>query len=191
MRKYILGIALIATLATVSSFAYLQEETSYDNFKQDFLRLINKTRQMGCNCGNTYYPPAAPLVWNNNLEKAAQGHAKDMSKRSYFSHTSKDGRSMEDRIVFAGYYFKGFKSFMIGENIAFGQTSIDEVMAGWFKSEGHCKNLMNPGFQEVGVAEVNKYWVQDFGGRESFSAEQQKLIKQGKYRLIQKDVSSH
>jgi uncharacterized protein YkwD len=93
---------------------------------------------------------------------------------------------MNTRIITAGYYLKGWKSFMIGENIAFGQTSIPEVMAGWFKSEGHCHNLMNPGFKEVGVAEHDKYWVQDFGGREAFSAEQQKLIKSGKYRLIQK-----
>ncbi len=112
------------------------------------------------------------------------GHAKDMAKRNYFSHTSQDGRSMEDRIVFAGYTFKGFKSFAIGENIAQGQQSIAEVMDGWFKSEGHCKNLMNRDFKEVGVAQYNDYWVQDFGGRTSFTAEQQRLIKSGKYKVI-------
>ena len=93
---------------------------------------------------------------------------------------------MEDRIALAGYTFKGYRSFMIGENIAQGQQSIAEVMHGWFKSVGHCRNLMNPGFKEVGVAENNSYWVQDFGGREPFSAEQQKLIKSGRYRLIEK-----
>jgi len=153
--------------------------------------LINKTRTKGCNCGNTYYPAASPLVWNDNLEDAALGHAKDMEKKGYFSHTSKDGRSMSDRIIAAGYYFKGFKSFMVGENIAYGQTSIKEVTAGWFKSEGHCKNLMNPGFKEIGVAKTGRYWVQDFGGRESFSAAQQKMIKEGKYRLIQKEPTNH
>jgi uncharacterized protein YkwD len=130
--------------------------------------------------------PAPPLVWNDNLELAAIGHANDMYSRNYFSHTSKDGRSMEDRIVFAGYIFKGYKSFAIGENIAMGQQSIAEVMQGWFKSEGHCRNLMSATFKEVGVAAVNNYWVQDFGGRESFSGEQQKMIKSGKYRLIEK-----
>ena len=95
---------------------------------------------------------------------------------------------MEDRIVLAGYYFNGYKSFMVGENIAFGQGSISEVMNGWFKSEGHCMNLMNPDFKEVGVAEYNTYWVQDFGGRVPFSEEQQKLIKNGKIRIIQRPV---
>jgi uncharacterized protein YkwD len=91
----------------------------------------------------------------------------------------------------SGYKFDGYRSFMAGENIAFGQESIAEVMAGWFKSEGHCKNLMNPGFKEIGVAQYNNYWVQEFGGREEFSDEQKKLMKSGKYRIIQKKVIQH
>lgn len=184
MKKIIASLSALMVILLLAGFGYRQED-DYGNFKQQFLKLINQTRAQGCSCGNTYMPPVAPLVWNNDLQKSADGHARDMSRQQYFSHTSKDGRSMETRIVTAGYQFKGFKSFMIGENIAFGQTSIAEVMAGWFKSEGHCKNLMNPGFKEVGVAENNQYWVQDFGGRESFSTAQQKMIKAGKYRLIQ------
>ncbi|TSD66499.1 CAP domain-containing protein [Inquilinus sp. KBS0705] len=191
MKKHILLLA-VAVVAVLSSFNNTNEPGSYSNFKQSFLNLINKTRQKGCNCGDQWFAPAPPLVWNDELEKAAHGHAKDMASKKYFSHTSKDGRSMSDRIVFAGYYFKGYKSFTVGENIAWGQNSIEEVMSGWFKSEGHCRNLMNPDFKEVGVAEKDEYWVQDFGGRESFSPEQQRLIKSGKYRLIQKEpVSGH
>jgi len=192
MKKYLLSGVSVLVAIVLSSFIFTNEPDSYAGFKNDFLNIINKTRQKGCNCGNVYYPPAPALIWNDNLEKAAKGHAKDMAKNEYFSHTSRDGRSMSDRVVFAGYYFKGYKSFTVGENIALGQTSIEEVMAGWFKSPDHCRNLMNPDFKEVGVAENNKYWVQDFGGRESFSAEQQKLIKSGKYRLIEKGpVSTH
>ncbi|MET3980213.1 uncharacterized protein YkwD [Mucilaginibacter sp. UYP25] len=186
MKKYIFGAIISVSILTFSSFTFIGNSANNASFKQEFLDLINKTRGKGCKCGSTYYPPAPPLVWNDDLEEAANGHAKDMAKQNYFSHESKDGRTMNTRIVTAGYIFKGWKSFAIGENIAFGQTSIPEVMAGWFKSEGHCKNLMNPGFKEVGVAEYNNYWVQDFGGREAFSEEQQKLIKSGKYRLIQK-----
>ena len=186
MKKYFLGALLALSVLAFSSFVLANRADDYASFKQDFLDLINETRAKGCKCGNTYMPPVPPLTWNSDLEEAAKGHARDMAKRKYFSHESKDGRTMNTRIITAGYIYKGWKSFMIGENIAFGQTSIREVMAGWFKSEGHCHNLMNPGFKEVGVAEHDKYWVQDFGGREAFSAEQQKLIKSGKYRLIQK-----
>jgi uncharacterized protein YkwD len=176
-------------LLTLFSFinVYSQQTESNPQFRREFLQNINHIRQKGCNCGATYMPPVPPLTWNDQLEIAAMGHARDMANHNYFSHTSKDGRSMEDRIVSAGYKFKGYKSFAIGENIAEGQLSIAEVMKGWFKSEGHCKNLMNPGFKEVGVALSNDYWVQDFGGRQSFSPEEQKLIKSGKYRLIEKE----
>jgi uncharacterized protein YkwD len=182
MKKLIFGfLCSILSLAFISGFA---QETGTSQFKKSFLEHINAVRAKGCDCGTTYMPPAPPLVWNDNLEKAAMGHAWDMSNNNYFSHTSKDGRKMEDRIALAGYTFKGYKSFMVGENIAEGQQSIDEVMDGWFKSEGHCKNLMNPHFKEVGVAENHRYWVQDFGGREGFSAREQALIRSGRLRVV-------
>ncbi|MBS1529622.1 MAG: CAP domain-containing protein [Bacteroidetes bacterium] len=154
------------------------------NFKKEFLDRINEARHKGCNCGDVYMPPAPPLVWNDDLEKAAIDHAQDMYYRNYFSHTSKDGRTMSDRVINAGYTFKGYKTFTVGENIAEGQMTIDEVMDGWLKSPGHCKNLMNPSFKEVGVAQFNQYWVQDFGGRQPFSAYEQRMLKSGKYKII-------
>ena len=188
MRKLIAKIAFTFIVLIIFNTAYGQGDRQ---FKKEFLYRINLTRQSGCNCGVKYYPPAPPLTWNDKLEDAAEGHAKDMARKDYFSHTSKDGRSMEDRILSAGYTYKGFKSFAIGENIAAGQQSIAEVMDGWFKSEGHCKNLMNPSFKEVGVAMYKTYWVQDFGGRESFSPQQQKLIKSGRYRMVQQKSTGH
>jgi len=188
MRKLTAKIIFTITVIITFNTAYAQ---SSRQFKIEFLSRINSTRQKGCNCGAQYMPPAPPITWNNDLEDAATGHAKDMAKRNYFNHTSKDGRSMAERIQNAGYTYKGFKSYAIGENIAAGQESIGEVMDGWFKSEGHCLNLMNPDFREVGVAMYKNYWVQDFGGRESFSPEQQRLIKSGKYRLVQKKIAGH
>jgi uncharacterized protein YkwD len=179
-----IGVMVISFCCVIASSKPKQIDDS--QFKKEFLDRINKARQKGCNCGTTYMPPASPLVWNDQLAVAALGHAEDMSNLNYFSHTSKDGRSMADRIMNAGYTYKGYKSYGVGENIAEGQMSIAEVMAGWLKSEGHCKNLMNPTFKEIGVAEYNHYWVQDFGGRESFSPEVQKMIKEGKYKLIQR-----
>ena len=187
MTKLIAKTAFMLTIL----IAFGATDHSNRQFRDEFLYRINLTRQKGCNCGGVFMPPVAPLTWNEVLEDAALGHARDMARKNYFNHTSKDGRSMEDRIVIAGYKFKGFKSFAVGENIAAGQQSIAEVMEGWFKSEGHCKNLMNPDFKEVGVAMYKDYWVQDFGGRESFSAAQLKLIKSGKYRLVQGQASGH
>jgi uncharacterized protein YkwD len=187
MTKLITKTAFLFTIL----IAFGATDHSERQFRNEFLYRINLTRQKGCNCGGVYMRPVLPLTWNEQLGNAALGHAKDMARNNYFNHDSRDGRSMKDRIVRAGYVFKGFKSFAVGENIAAGQESIKEVMDGWFKSEGHCKNLMNPDFKEVGAAVYKNYWVQDFGGRESFSAAQQKLLKSGKYRLVQGQGSEH
>jgi uncharacterized protein YkwD len=189
MKRLIFGgvFSLLVGLTFISAAPPLT--VTPDRFKQEFLTRINLIRQKGCNCGHNFMPPAPPVTWNNLLEDAALGHAQDMSERDYFSHTSRDGRSMSDRVIAVGYTYKGFKTFAVGENIAQGQMSIDEVMDGWLKSEGHCRNLMNPAFREVGVAETNHYWVQDFGGREPFSESEQQLIKSGKVKLLQRQFS--
>jgi len=143
-------------------------KTASEEFKSEFLYRINKLRAEGCNCGDEFMPPVTPLTWNEQLELAAYGHAQDMFLKRYFDHISKDGSKLRDRIFATGYTYNGYKSFFIGENIAMGQRSIGEVMDGWISSEGHCRNLMNPNFKEVGIALVKSYWVQDFGARNPF-----------------------
>ncbi|MES2375755.1 MAG: CAP domain-containing protein [Bacteroidota bacterium] len=181
MKIFILSLVL--TLSVISQSVYSQKPGD-KKFKKEFLELINRTRQRGCNCGGTFMPPVPPLTWNDKLEKAAKGHAAEMAKKEFFSHVSKDGRTAMTRIEDAGYDHKGFRAFTVGENIAQGQPTIVSVMTGWFKSEPHCMNLMNPDFKEVGVWEDNTYWVQDFGGREEFSPEMQRMIKSGKATII-------
>lgn len=179
--KYSIVTAVILTVAFGISMA--RNGSDNESFRNEFLSRINKVRQQGCKCGTRYMPPVKPLVWNTQLADAADGHARDMDKRSYFNHTSKNGRSISDRIMAQGYNYDGYKSFAIGENIAQGQQSIAEVTDGWFKSPKHCMNLMNPDFKEVGVAESNKYWVQDFGGREPFTEREKELIKSGRIKI--------
>ena len=182
-RKIFVGFA-VCIAALSAAFTTNNNSAANDNFKQEFLYRINRVRAVGCDCGGKFMPPAPPLTWNNNLQYSAMGHAQDMNAQHYFSHESKDGRNIEDRITAAGYIFNGYRSFAIGENIAYGQQSIGEVSDGWFKSEGHCKNLMNPTFRDIGVARNGLYWVQDFGGRESFSPGEQKMMREGRMKIV-------
>lgn len=103
-------------------------------------------------------PPVKPVAWNSILEQAALVHSQDMTKNSYFDHTGSDGSSAGDRITRLGYIWQAW-----GENIAMGYTSERAVMDGWLASEGHCKNIMNATFTEMGVARDGKYWSQEFG----------------------------
>ena len=38
------------------------------------------------------------------------------------------------------------------ENLAWGEPSVEGVIAGWLSSPGHCSNLMSRDFVEVGVS---------------------------------------
>lgn len=122
------------------------------------LKLVNDVRTKGCNCGATVMPPVNTLSWNNLLAAAALAHSKDMNANNYFDHTSKDGKNPGDRITAAGYKWMSY-----GENIAAGQPNEQAVFDAWIKSEGHCKNIMNANFREMGAAKDGRYWTQEFG----------------------------
>lgn len=120
------------------------------------LQLVNDTRRKGCKCGDTWYPAAPPVAWNELLEKAALNHSTDMQQNNYFSHASADGSKAGVRIDAVGYRWRTY-----GENIAMGYQNEREVVSGWLKSPGHCKNIMNKTYTEMGVAKVGAYWTQE------------------------------
>jgi len=125
--------------------------------KQLLLDLVNDYRTSGCNCGSEYYPPVNTVKWNDTLEIAAQNHSNYMNKNNNLDHSGSDGSSAGDRINSAGYSWSTY-----GENIAVGYSTEKAVVEGWIKSTGHCKNIMNENFLEMGVATSGAYWTQVF-----------------------------
>ena len=132
--------------------------TDYHVDKTMILQLINDVRQTGCTCGTTPMPAVTTLAWNDQLAKAAYDHSADMEANNYFSHTGLDNSDPGQRITAAGYSWHAY-----GENIASGYTSEQAVVAGWLQSEGHCKNIMNAGYKDMGVGRDGNYWTQEFG----------------------------
>ena len=88
--------------------------------------------------------------------------AKDMFNFHYFSHFSKDGLDIGQKLTNVGYDWQ-----FAGENIGEGQKSFDEVLHDWLNSKPHCKMLMNPNMKEIGIARYKHLWVQHFGKRMS------------------------
>ena len=134
-------------------------------FAGQVLALTNAARAQARTCGTATYAATTPLTYSVQLEQAAQAHAADMAARNYFSHTSPEGRTAADRVTAAGYVWT-----QVAENIAAGQTTPEEVVAGWLRSAGHCANIMDPGLKDMGVgyayAAGSRYghsWVQNFG----------------------------
>jgi uncharacterized protein YkwD len=134
---------------------------SWSGFEDEVLRLSNQHRASGAMCGTISYGATSPLSMNPALRCAARLHSKDMQDRNYFSHTSLDGVTFDQRITAAGYDWR-----TIGENIAAGQRTPQEVVQAWMQSPRHCQNVMNPDFKELGVGFYDSYrWTQDFGAR--------------------------
>jgi uncharacterized protein YkwD len=137
------------------------------NFASEALQRLNAYRASGASCGTAgYFPPATALRWNTPLIASATGHSKDMVARNYFSHTGSDGSNAGQRDTAAGYSWWGW-----GENIAAGQTSVASVVGAWMSSPGHCANIMNAKFRDVGLACVKgtssntyrTYWSMELG----------------------------
>lgn len=100
------------------------------------------------------------LAVSDALTAAAQGHSDDMAANDYFSHTSLDGATASDRAEAAG-----FTGTALGENIAAGQRTAQDVMAAWMGSDGHRANILNCDYTVIGVGlnEDGWYWTQMFG----------------------------
>jgi uncharacterized protein YkwD len=111
------------------------------------LRLVNEVRARGTRCGNRAFAPAPPLTASQTLDSVAFGHAADMAEHDYFEHEDRSGRSPAARVRAAGYREK-----LVGENIAYGPQSANDVVQGWLGSPGHCENIMDPRFTEMGIA---------------------------------------
>lgn len=133
--------------------------------QQEILTYLNQARAKSCQCGTTTYAATTPLALNDKLNAASDKHALDMATYNYFSHTGRDGSQPWDRMTREGYIWR-----TAGENIAAGYTTARAVVDGWLKSPGHCANIMNPNFKEVGVgyaytttSTYKYYWVNDFG----------------------------
>ena len=79
-----------------------------------------------------------------------------------FSH----GLNFAGRISATGYDWSA-----AGENIATGFRTPREVVSGWMASTGHCQNILDPTYDNVGTGvssrRLGRYgsstWTQDFG----------------------------
>lgn len=133
----------------------------------EVLDLVNQARAQGGNCGSEgNFPPSGPLSIHPALTCAARVHSKDMADNDFFSHTNLQGQGPGWRIGQAGYNGNGW-----GENIAAGYSSPQQVVDGWLDSDGHCSNMLNPGFSLIGIgyaygggSSYGHYWTQAFGG---------------------------
>jgi Cysteine-rich secretory protein family len=129
---------------------------------------VNGARATPRRCGARRFDPAPPLAFSAALARAAAAQARDMAARGDLSHRGDDGSSAGVRVERAGYDWQ-----TVGENIAAGQLTAEQVVADWVKSPRHCATLMGAEYVEMGVAYAESsgdpaiYWAQVFASPRS------------------------
>src|SRR5947209_1356850 len=99
---------------------------------------------------------------SRRLNRSAQGWTNAMVERNYFGH----GSNFAARISAVGFNWS-----MAGENIAAGFGTPRQLVDGWMSSTGHCENILNPAFREVGTGvsagsldgTSSGTWTEDYG----------------------------
>ena len=96
------------------------------------------------------------------LDRSAQGWTNTMVATGAFTH----GANFAGRISAVGFAWSS-----AGENIATGFLTPRAVVSGWMGSTGHCQNILNPTYTNVGTGVVHRAvgvggngatWTQDF-----------------------------
>lgn len=90
-----------------------------------------------------------PVKVNDQLTQAAYKKAEDMFAKNYWAHTSPTGREPWAFISDAGYTYR-----YAGENLAKDFDSADAVVDAWMKSTSHRDNLLQPNYNDMGIAVV-------------------------------------
>ncbi len=106
----------------------------------------------------------SPLRYDYELERVAMQRAAELA--IYYDHVRPNG----ERCFTA--YPSGISWGARGENIAYGQTSANEVFVAWaeanepYDGQGHRRNMLNASFTAVGIGcfecEGVLFWVQEF-----------------------------
>jgi len=97
------------------------------------------------------------LRWDEGVARVAEAHSADMAARGFFSHQNPDRKSPFDRLRDGGIAYSA-----AAENIAYGTSDAERVLALWLGSPHHRANIENCGYTRQGVGMVGGKWTQVF-----------------------------
>lgn len=128
------------------------EPDQTQTYARQVLELVNKERAA---------QGLETLTLDTSLCEAAAARAKEITE--LFSHTRPNGQTC---FTILKEYDISYRA--VGENIAAGQSTPQNVMQSWMNSEGHRANILSASYNKLGVGYVKSssgygnYWVQIF-----------------------------
>lgn len=136
-------------------FPGCDEPVNASDLKDAILRLVNRERGLA---------GVGPVVRNDTLEDAADQYACEMISQNFFDHVNPvTGSTLASRTEAFDYSYR-----VVGENLAAGQLTPEQVIRDWMDSPDHRRNILDARFTELGVGvrsggTYGMYWVQEFG----------------------------
>lgn len=137
----------------------------YEEMKNNIYRLVNQIRKEN---------GLQQLCLNHNLEKISQIYSESKFTCMKMSHLGcslfqKNKKNLIEIVKDVNYNWN-----RLGENIAFGYKTPEEVFKAWLENPGHRKNILNPNFKDIGIGiqgqgDKNIYWVQIFGSQKEIT----------------------
>src|SRR5258708_7038210 len=133
--------------------------------QKELIRLTNVERQKA---------GLGEVTEDSRLDQAALEKGKNMFAENYWAHFSPSGKDPWGFINGAGYKFT-----YAGENLARNFYNSPEVVTAWMASPTHKENIVNPHYQDVGMAVLEGTLngqktilvVQEFGSAAEYTAQ--------------------
>lgn len=118
--------------------------TTMDRVSDSVVCLLNKERTKR---------GLSALREHPTLDRVATIYSRLMVRETFFSHESPGGSTMVGRVRRTSY-LKGTRGWSLGENIAWATGSLAtpaNTVRAWMNSAGHRANILNRGFEEIGI----------------------------------------
>jgi uncharacterized protein YkwD len=165
LRALVASVMWLAGVATAGQPNVGALEPCIDDAQmQKAVEQINALRRQAAPCASTH-AAMQRLTWEAKLAVSAHEQATDLALQDRLSHTDSRNRGLGVRLRSVGYASAG-----AGENLAAGQSDIEDTLQAWLASPSHCANLMQPEYRDVGLACVQRrgsryerFWVAHFG----------------------------
>jgi uncharacterized protein YkwD len=96
------------------------------------------------------------LKISRGLTNAAAYHSRQMVQHGFFEHESRGGGAFWKRVE-RFYVSRGFRSWEVGENLAYGSPDLGAAatVRMWMNSPGHRQNLLSRSWREIGLGAVH------------------------------------
>jgi hypothetical protein len=147
----LIRIAVAIHMLALMGAAQAPPAPSSPSPEQQLFKLLNMVRE---NAG------VDKLQWDSNLAQAALEHARKLAENAALSHQFPGEAQLDQRVGATGARFNS-----VAENVALAETA-EEAHLALMNSPGHRANILNPKYNAVGIAVVQRgktlYIAQDF-----------------------------